>query len=30
MKLNFTKEEHELFIKNHFQVVTGHVLDEEN
>lgn len=30
MKLSFTKEEHEEFIKNHFQVITAHVIDEEN
>lgn len=30
MKLSFTKEEHEEFIKNHFQIKTAHVIDEEN
>jgi hypothetical protein len=30
MKLEFTKEQHAEFIKNHFQVITGHVLDENN
>ena len=30
MKLEFTKEQHAEFIKNHFQVVTGYVLDENN
>ena len=30
MKLSFTKEEHEKFIKNHFQIKTAHVIDEEN
>ena len=30
MKLSFTKKEHEEFIKNHFQIKTAHVIDEEN
>lgn len=30
MKLSFTKEEHEEFIKNHFQIKTAHVINEEN
>ena len=30
MKLSFTKEEHEEFIKNHFQIKTAHIIDEEN
>ena len=30
MKLSFTKNEHEEFIKNHFQIKTAHVIDEEN
>jgi hypothetical protein len=30
MKLEFTKEEHRSFIKNHFQVITAYVLDENN
>ena len=30
MKLSFTKNEHEEFIKNHFQLITAHVIDEEN